>query len=67
MRGGGIKEKKQSNASACYKAGKGRNITVWTDPEVGNHWHVIVGGACVYAFPVWLYCDDVSGNQSVTV
>jgi hypothetical protein len=35
-----------------------------TDPEVGNRWRVIARGARVYTFPIWLYCDDVSGNQS---
>jgi hypothetical protein len=35
-----------------------------TDPEVGNRWRVITGGAHVYSFPIWLYCNDVSGNQS---
>ena len=41
-------------------------ILKWTrtDPEVGNRWRVIAGGARVYSFPIWLYCDDVSGNQS---
>ncbi|KAI0259692.1 hypothetical protein BC834DRAFT_806373, partial [Gloeopeniophorella convolvens] len=42
------------------------SVTPWTrtDPMVGNRWRVIAGGAPVYSFPVWLYCDDVSGNQS---
>ena len=35
-----------------------------TDPWVGNRWRIIAGGARVYSFPIWLYCDDVSGNQS---
>lgn len=37
---------------------------MWTDPRVGNHWRIIAGGARVYSFLIWLYCDDVSGNQS---
>ena len=35
-----------------------------TDPKVGNCWRVLAGGSRVYSFPIWLYCDDVSGNQS---
>jgi len=43
------------------------SIVLWTrtNSEIGNQWHVIAGGARhVYSFPIWLYCDDVSGNQS---
>ncbi|KAH8982323.1 hypothetical protein EDB86DRAFT_2834406 [Lactarius hatsudake] len=41
------------------------SIFQWTqtDPKVGNRWRVLAGGARVYSFPIWLYCDDVSGNQ----
>ncbi len=41
-------------------------IVPWlrTQPNVGNCWRVLASGACVYCFPIWLYCDDVSGNQS---
>ena len=35
-----------------------------TDPQVGNRWRILASGARVYSFPIWLYCDDVSGNQS---
>lgn len=35
-----------------------------TDPLVGNRWRSISGGSRVYAFPIWLYCDDTSGNLS---
>jgi len=35
-----------------------------TNPHEGNPWHVHVKGACVYSFPIWLYCDDTSGNLS---
>ncbi|KAI9430425.1 hypothetical protein H4582DRAFT_2113848 [Lactarius indigo] len=35
-----------------------------TQPSVGNRWRVRASGAFVYCFPIWLYCDDVSGNQS---
>jgi hypothetical protein len=41
-------------------------IIEWTrtDPGVGNRWRALACGARVYSFPIWLYCDDVSGNQS---
>ncbi|KAI9435019.1 hypothetical protein BJY52DRAFT_1131296, partial [Lactarius psammicola] len=41
-------------------------IVQWTqtDPKVGNRWRVLAGGAHVYSLPIWLYCDDISGNQS---
>jgi hypothetical protein len=41
-------------------------IVPWTrtDPKVGNRWHTLSAGARVVSFPLWLYCDDVSGNQS---
>ena len=36
-----------------------------TDPKTGgNRWRTLAGGARVVSFPFWLYCDDVSGNQS---
>ncbi|KAI5992358.1 hypothetical protein F5J12DRAFT_726969, partial [Pisolithus orientalis] len=35
-----------------------------TNPHEGNHWHVLANGAYVYGFPIWLYCDDTSGNVS---
>ncbi|KAI0258168.1 hypothetical protein BC834DRAFT_836247, partial [Gloeopeniophorella convolvens] len=42
------------------------SVTPWTrtDPVAGNRWRAIAGGAPVYSFPIWLYCDNVSGNQS---
>ncbi|RXW18687.1 hypothetical protein EST38_g7167 [Candolleomyces aberdarensis] len=37
----------------------------WTySTEAGNPWRVRGGGAQVMAFPIWLYCDDTSGNLS---
>ena len=36
----------------------------YTDPAVGNKWRHIAKGLRVYAFPIWLYCDDTSGNVS---
>ncbi|KAI5998470.1 hypothetical protein EDC04DRAFT_2976335 [Pisolithus marmoratus] len=35
-----------------------------TKPHEGNQWHALANGACVYSFPIWLYCDDTSGNLS---
>lgn len=35
-----------------------------TDPLVGNQWRGLAQGSRVVAFPVWMYCDDTSGNLS---
>ncbi|KAG6819617.1 hypothetical protein H0H93_010245 [Arthromyces matolae] len=35
-----------------------------TDPRIGNRWRAKAQGARVYSFPMWLYCDDTSGNSS---
>ncbi|KAJ7728363.1 hypothetical protein B0H16DRAFT_1331027 [Mycena metata] len=35
-----------------------------TDPAVGNPWRERAKGSRVFAFPIWLYCDDTSGNLS---
>ncbi|KAG1806360.1 uncharacterized protein HD556DRAFT_1428515 [Suillus plorans] len=35
-----------------------------TNPSEGNQWCVRASGARVYAMPLWLYCDDTSGNLS---
>lgn len=35
-----------------------------TDPVVGNHWRALAKGHRVLCFPIWLYCDDTSGNLS---
>jgi hypothetical protein len=35
-----------------------------TDPAVGNAWRERAKGSRVYSFPIWLYCDDTSGNLS---
>ena len=35
-----------------------------TNPKLGNHWREKAKGFPVYGFPIWLYCDDTSGNQS---
>ncbi|KIK60175.1 hypothetical protein GYMLUDRAFT_115163, partial [Collybiopsis luxurians FD-317 M1] len=38
--------------------------TYTSDPQKGNDWRQKADGHCVYAFPIWLYCDDTSGNKS---
>lgn len=35
-----------------------------TDPQAGNRWRTLACGRRVVAFPIWLYCDDTSGNLS---
>lgn len=35
-----------------------------TDPAVGNQWRVLAHGHHVAALPLWMYCDDTSGNTS---
>lgn len=35
-----------------------------TNPAEGNQWRDRASGARVYAMPLWLYCDDTSGNLS---
>ncbi|KAJ7056477.1 hypothetical protein C8F01DRAFT_1311424 [Mycena amicta] len=35
-----------------------------TDPTCGNRWRKQSNGHRVVTFPVWLYCDDTSGNTS---
>ena len=42
------------------------DVIAWTltDPKAGSCWRALAGGAHVVSFPLWLYCDDVSGNQS---
>ncbi len=35
-----------------------------TDPAQGNQWHVKANGRHVLSFPIWMYCNDTSGNIS---
>jgi hypothetical protein len=41
-------------------------MTKWTktNPMDGNRWRKLSAGHRVLAFPIWLYCDDTSGNTS---
>ena len=45
---------------------EGGALQPWTktDPTKGNRWQELSNGCPVYAFPIWLYCDDTSGNTS---
>ncbi|KAJ4464148.1 hypothetical protein C8R41DRAFT_739929, partial [Lentinula lateritia] len=36
----------------------------FTDPAIGNKWRQKADGVQCLAFPIWLYCDDTSGNTS---
>ena len=36
----------------------------YTNPVLGNLWIVLAKGHCTLALPLWLYCDDTSGNTS---
>ncbi|KAJ3008869.1 hypothetical protein NUW54_g2991 [Trametes sanguinea] len=40
------------------------NSWTFTDPVIGNAWRQRVKGHCVVSFPLWMYCDDTSGNLS---
>uniref|UniRef100_A0A8H7XVA1 Uncharacterized protein n=1 Tax=Psilocybe cubensis TaxID=181762 RepID=A0A8H7XVA1_PSICU len=44
----------------------GPGLSKWTrtDPTIGNRWRVLAKGYRVYSLPLWMYCDDTSGNQS---
>ncbi|CDO76792.1 hypothetical protein BN946_scf184978.g21 [Trametes cinnabarina] len=35
-----------------------------TDPAIGNAWRERAHGHRVVSFPMWMYCDDTSGNLS---
>ena len=37
----------------------------YTEPRAGNKWQHLAKGKWVFAFPIWLYCDDTSGNLSI--
>ncbi|KAJ7596205.1 hypothetical protein C8J56DRAFT_1022550 [Mycena floridula] len=45
---------------------KSRDISAWkyTNPVLGNPWRERAQGSRVVSFPIWLYCDDTSGNVS---
>ncbi|KAI6040693.1 hypothetical protein EDC04DRAFT_2992741 [Pisolithus marmoratus] len=37
---------------------------VYTDPAVGNRWHMWAQGHRILSYMIWLYCDNTSGNMS---
>ncbi|KAJ3792065.1 hypothetical protein GGU11DRAFT_750597 [Lentinula aff. detonsa] len=41
-----------------------KNAWSFTDPVEGNHWRKLADGHRVVSFPIWMYCDDTSGNVS---
>ncbi|KAI5982275.1 hypothetical protein F5J12DRAFT_908289 [Pisolithus orientalis] len=55
---------KQLGIENSHQAGLLLEPWTLTNPHEGNHWHVLANGAYVYGFPIWLYCDDTSGNVS---
>ncbi|KAJ3841113.1 hypothetical protein F5878DRAFT_611129 [Lentinula raphanica] len=36
----------------------------FTNPTEGNRWRKLADGHRVVSFPIWMYCDDTSGNVS---
>ena len=44
---------------------RGSTLQKWarTDPAKGNWWQELAKGQKVFAFPIWLYCDDTCGNS----
>jgi hypothetical protein len=36
----------------------------YTNPVLGNRWRALAKGHRTLAFPIWMYCDDTSGNLS---
>jgi hypothetical protein len=49
---------------ALYDPVEGKT-SPWTySTSDGNPWRVKARGARVFSFPLWLYCDDTSGNLS---
>ncbi|KIY71216.1 hypothetical protein CYLTODRAFT_487432 [Cylindrobasidium torrendii FP15055 ss-10] len=44
----------------------GTTAASWTHtiPEEGNRWRKLANGRRVLSFPIWMYCDDTSGNVS---
>ncbi|KIK49825.1 hypothetical protein GYMLUDRAFT_253531 [Collybiopsis luxurians FD-317 M1] len=40
------------------------SVWMFTNANEGNKWRKLAGGHCVVSFPIWMYCDDTSGNVS---
>ncbi|KAK0444176.1 hypothetical protein EV421DRAFT_1903287 [Armillaria borealis] len=51
-------------AGICEDVQRPEILTAWTltDLVKGNRWRERVEGCRVLTFPIWLYCDDTSGN-----
>lgn len=41
-----------------------RSAWTFTNPIMGNQWRELAKGHRTLCFPIWLYCDDTSGNLS---
>jgi hypothetical protein len=41
-----------------------KSIWTYTNPVLGNRWRALAKGHRTLAFPIWMYCDDTSGNLS---
>ncbi|KAI0082710.1 hypothetical protein K474DRAFT_1585163 [Panus rudis PR-1116 ss-1] len=50
--------------SRCLDSTGGIGPWTLTNPSQGNPWRTKAKGCRVMAFPIWLYCDDTSGNVS---
>ncbi|KAI0071327.1 hypothetical protein K474DRAFT_1607117, partial [Panus rudis PR-1116 ss-1] len=48
----------------CLDATGGISPWQLSNPSEGNPWRAKAKGSHVLAFPIWLYCDDTSGNVS---
>ena len=49
---------------AYEKASKSPKPWALTNAGLGNRWRSLSNSHPVYVFPIWLYCDDTSGNLS---
>ena len=50
-----VRKKTSPNIPSCW---------TYTNPTLGNHWRAKAQGKRVAALPLWVYCDDTSGNVS---
>ena len=41
-----------------------QQLAPWDHPTSGNRWRAIANGKRVLSLPIWMYCDDTSGNKS---
>ncbi len=45
------------------EAGSQATYEQWTEPSI-NPWRIKARGKKVLSVPIWIYCDDTSGNAS---